>query len=262
MTEYSDHFNSRTVIEQHRKLELDDYNHAVADVDVGRMRKHIPEAATDPVTGKKETVTERIARTLQWLLINDPNYARAHRAAITATNDAMDATARTISSIKAALEQNTTDVESILNRAASLPDGRKVFRDGKGGVVDQDGERVEQDIAEGIIWQGDEPTYDEYRAEVGRQSALKRTRDEVLGIEAELGGHQSELSDYENPVSKDRIETIIERSEELKERVRDIQREVSQASENKSDLEVEAMENDISISSKSQTVLPTFGSGT
>ena len=227
MSEYSDHFNSRTLNEQFRKLEIDDYNHAVAGVNVGRMRKHIPEAATDTVTGKKETVGDRVARTLQWLLLNDENYARAHKAAVTATNDAMDAAASAISNIKAALKQSTADIEDILNRAATLPDGRKVFRNGQGGVVDQDGNRIAQDIADGIIWRGDEPTYQEYRAEIDRADALRRANDEVLGIEAELGGFQGELSDNENPASEDRLDAITERSNGLRDRIHEIERRVA-----------------------------------
>ncbi|MEM9128236.1 MAG: hypothetical protein AAGA97_00720 [Pseudomonadota bacterium] len=227
MTEYSDHFNSRTLIEQHRKLEVDDYNHAIANVDVGRMRKHIPEAATDPITGKKETAAERVTRTLQWLLINDLNYALAHRAADTATNDAMDAAASALSDIKAALKQSTADIEDILNRAATLPDGRKVFRDGQGGVVDQDGNRIAQDIADGIIWRGDEPTYHEYRTEIDRADALRRANDEVLGIEAELGGFQGELSNEEHPATKERIGTITERSNSLRDRIAEIEASIS-----------------------------------
>lgn len=79
MTEYTDLFNTRALTEEFRKLERDDYNHAIAGVDVGRMRNHLPNAATDSITGKKETAAARLARTLQWLLLNDENYARAHR---------------------------------------------------------------------------------------------------------------------------------------------------------------------------------------
>ncbi|MEM9128907.1 MAG: hypothetical protein AAGA97_04215 [Pseudomonadota bacterium] len=233
MTEYSDHFNNRTVNEQFRKLEIDDYNHAVAGVNVGRMRKHIPKAATDTVTGKKETVADRVARTLQWLLMNDENYARAHKTAVVATNDAMDAAASALSNIKVALKQSAADVEDILNRAATLPDGRKVFRDGQGGVVDQDGNRIAQDIADGIIWRGDEPTYHEYRAEIDRADALRRAHDEVLGIEAELGGYQGELSDNQNPASQGRAEAIAEQSNALEERIGEIAAGIEQ---NRSDV--------------------------
>ena len=232
MSEYSDHFNSRTLIEQFRKLEIDDYKNAVASVDVGRMRKHIPEAATDPITGKKETVAERVARTLQWLLLNDENYARAHKAAVTATNDAMDAAASALSNIKAALKQSTADIEDILNHAATLPDGRKVFRDGQGGVVDQDGNRIAQDIADGIIWRGDEPTYHEYRAEIDLADALKHAHDEVLGIEAELGGYQGDLKNNDRPPPPDALDDIKDRADELRERVDEIQEQLELQADN------------------------------
>ena len=187
MGEYTDLFNTRALTEQFKKLEQDDYNHAVADVDVGRMRKHIPQADVDPATGQKKSASERIARTLQWLLIYDENYTRAHKAAVLAVNEAMDAAADALSDIKAALEQTTAEVEGILNRAATLPDGRKAFRDGKGGIVDESGKHISDEMADSIIWRGDEPTYDEYRAQLDRADALKRAQDEVLGIESELG---------------------------------------------------------------------------
>lgn len=137
MTVFTDLFNVRSLGDQMRKLDVDDLNHAIAGVDVGRMRKHIQQSETDPRTGRKTSAAERLSRTLQWLLLNDESYALAHRVAMTTTNDAMDAAAQALSDVKAALMQATADIEDILNRAATLPDGRKVFRDGNGKVVDK-----------------------------------------------------------------------------------------------------------------------------
>lgn len=227
MSEYSDYFNTRALNEQHRKLELDDLNHAIAGVDVGRMRKHIPGTAIDPVTGKKESVADRIARTLRWLLLNDENYARAHRAAVTATNDAMNAAAQALSDINTDLMQTTADIDDILNRAATLPDGRKVFRDVNGKVVDQDGNVIAQALADGIMWRGDEPKYDEYRAATDHLDDLKRARDELLGIETELGGYQDELNDDENPVSPVMLDDITKRSDDLRDRINEIEQSLA-----------------------------------
>lgn len=232
MGEYSDFFNTRALAQQFRKLEQDDYNHAIAGVDVGRMRKHIPQSATDPTTGRKETTAERLSRTLQWLLLNDERYARAHKAAVAAVNETMDAAATALSDIKAALKQATTDIEDMLARAASLPDGQKVFRDSEGGVVDENGMRVSNELSDSIIWHGDEPTYDEYREHLDRADDLRRAHDELLGIETELGGYQGELIDDENPPSTDRLDNIKNRADELRERVDLLQEGLESQAEN------------------------------
>lgn len=223
MTEYTDLFNARSLADQMRKLDIDDLNHAIAGVDVGRMRKHIQQSEIDPGTGRKTSASERLARTLQWLLLNDENYALAHKTAVTSVNDAMDAAAQALSDVRAALLQTTADIEDILNRAATLPNGRKVFRDENGNVVDQDGNAISSELAETIIWRGDEPTYEEYRAKMDSKDDLRLALNELLGIETELGGYQGELNDNDSPPTLDRLDDIKDRSDELRDRVDQIQ---------------------------------------
>lgn len=254
-------FNLTSEIARERAalLERDDLNHAIAGADVGRMRKHLSLSENGTNPERKGTDAERVARTLQWLLLNDVAYAHAHKAAVDATNDAMDATARALVDVNAALDRTSANIEDILNRAAKLPDGRKVFRHANGNVVDREGNAINSALADGILWRGDEPTYDEYHAATDRADDLVHARDELLGIEIELGGYQNEMNDDESPASVERLDTIKDRSDALRDRVTAIQSDldISPAANAK----VSSAENIPDVTVGGSPTIPTIGLG-
>lgn len=172
----------------------------------------------------------------------------------------MDATGQALLDVEAALKQATAGIESMFDRAATLPDGRKTFRDQYGNVVDRDGNVIAEELADGIVWQGDEPTYEEYLAQRARIEKLQDARNELLGIEAELGGHQNDLTNNDEPPSPDRLDDIKDRADELRNRVSAIQSEFVREVENKTNLDTTTPEQGVELSEKSQTTLPTFGS--
>ncbi len=208
---YSELFRVKAAAE-----DFDDQQHAIADRDVGRYRKHIQNRDVDPVTGeKRSSVSERIRRTLDWLLLNDPEFARIHNTAMTALAGAEDATQVALEKILLTITGEQVALKDMESRAARLEDGTLVFRNAKGEIVTADGNRVGDNLAAGIVWRGDEPTYEEYLAQLERVEDLRRDEAELRGIETELGDIRGALTDNEAPPSAEQVETLTDRIEEL-----------------------------------------------
>ena len=248
-------FQGEAAVGARRQRDFDDLNHAVAGRDVGRQRKHIQDGDVDPVTGKKRrTASERAYATLQWLLLNDAEYARLHQAAMDSLRDAEDKARKLLERIEDQLAIARSDLADILDRAAALPDGTKVFRDGNGVVRDKDGARIGDDLAASIEWRGGEPSYEDYQSAADRVRDLDNAANEARGIETELGGYRGELTSENSPASKERIETITER-------IADIDSDMANKMADLDQLDVAPAETPLTISQDSLSSVPVIPIG-
>lgn len=222
---YTDSFNLHA--DRSRKQaaaqELDDLNHAIAGVDVGRQRKHIHDDRMESGTNGKGNAAERLRRTLEWLLLNDQNYAHLYNTAISTLRDTLQAAGDTLEQVLTKLEDVREQIAHAKDNAATLPNGTRVFRDEDGVVRDENGQAVADDLAATIVWRGDEPSYEAYHALIEQETKLQAAENELRGIETELGGYQDELTDNEEPLSPDRLEDITDRSNALRDRVQEIE---------------------------------------
>lgn len=120
-----------------------------------------------------------------------------------------------------ALEQEQAALDDMLSRAARLPDGTKVFRDGEGNVKTLDGTTVDDASAASIEWRGDEPSYEDVSAQKRRVDELQDAANNLRGIEAELGGIRDELTDNEEPPTSERVGELQGRIERLHKQAED-----------------------------------------
>ena len=220
---YEELFRARAAAE-----DIDDYNNAISGADVGRILKHGASHDIDPITGKKrDGAKDAVQRTLDWLLQNDAAYARSWQQTSQLLTDVANEADLLLSKLLHEHDALADQIDSAVDRAAALPDGRKVFRDKDGNVVDADGNQIEDDLAASIIWRGDELTFEEY---LGLKDRLSRLDDAILetqGIETELGGMSNDLSDQDAPPTPDELDDFKDHANGLRDRIQAIGQSVA-----------------------------------
>lgn len=130
---------------------------------------------------------------LDMLLASDPEYAALYRDFGDLLSDAESRT-------EAALAKAESALADTMDKAARLPDGRTVFMDENGNVVTEDGEIIDPEIAAGIEWPNDAPSYEEYRTRKDEVDALRRYQVDVLGTA------RGRYEDPDNPMTRDEFE--------------------------------------------------------
>lgn len=85
-----------------------------------------------------------------------------------------------------------------MDRAASLPDGTKVFKNAQGEVVTLDGEKVDPVLADTIIWKGNEPLHEEAAQSDDLLSRLEGHKARIDGITVDIADGQNTLEDTKN----------------------------------------------------------------
>ncbi len=254
MDNFLDSFNehAESLREERKRDDFDNLQHSLSGVETGQQARHgLNKDTSGSVFGdKRKTITEQTRETLEWLLLNNPVYAGAHEAAMISLRSAETTVTNALDRLLSNLEKEQSIFEEMLERAASLPDGRKVFRDIQGQVKTLDGEIIDKDLAATIQWRGDEPSYEDIIQQKTHVDDLQEGINEVRGIETELGGIRGELTNNEKP-------STLERTDELKERIGELQSKATEtvikATKDKIDADVSAsIQNDDSVA----TVIP------
>jgi hypothetical protein len=197
-----------------REEDRRDHERELAGIDIGReARFHGTEFVEERRHGRsgashsQRSAQQQYASRLQMLLATNPGYAKLYNDTMSELGDAEAATDRAIAKAQKALEDAQRQVEHTLSRAAKLPDGTRVFRDARGNVWNERGQRVSEADAAGVEWRGDEPAYEQFL--VQSESVKDRlTRLEALqGYRVDtLGGIRDRMDDPENPPSAKEVE--------------------------------------------------------
>ena len=169
---------------------------------------------------------ENLSR-LQMLLASNPAYARAYTQTVDAMRNAENAAAEALAKLEAAHAKAERELQDMLDHAARLPDGRRVFRDERGQVRDEHGGRVSELDAAAIQWRGDEPTWENYEGQRAYTSQLSRGIDEMRGAQVDLGDIRGEMTDKEHPPSETRMGELRERAERYQKRTEEVLAEAS-----------------------------------
>lgn len=251
---FLDSFNehAESLREERKRDDFDNLQHSLSGVETGQQVRHgLNKDTSGSIFGnKRKSISDQIRETLDWLLLNNPAYLQAHEAAMTSLRSAETTVTNALDRLLSNLKKEQTIFNGMLERAATLPDGQKVFRDAEGQVKTLDGEIIDNDLAGTIQWRGDEPSYEEITQQKTHVDDLKEGINEVRGIETELGGIRGELTNNEKPPT-------LERTDELKERIGELQSKATEtvikATKDKIDADVSAsIQNDDSVG----TVIP------
>lgn len=194
----------------------DDLQNEIAGRDVGRIGRFLPEDARSAgLSGKSKQERAEALTRLQMALLSNPAYAALFRETEQALNDAQTRLDTVLERVRRAIKESEDALDDKRNHAARLEDGTRVYRDKDGSVRTEDGEIVAQALAAGVIWKGDEQTYESMQKERDRTDKLKAIEQDAINGQAQIGAMQDDLHDEDNPKTEDELNTIKEDAEAI-----------------------------------------------
>ncbi len=208
--------------ETRRLTDFMDFQNEMGGIVTTRAPRFLNEEAREDRDPRKKTKAQaqyvaQLTR-LQMLLQGNPAYAALYTKTFDALRDAEQAAERALVKLQTALTKTRADMQEMLDRAAKLPNGTRVFKDGGGNVWTEHGQRVRDTDAAAIHWRGDEPGYEPFVAKKERADALTQGLDTIRGKQVDvLGKTREELTDENNPPSPKRLEQMGRELEELQQ---------------------------------------------
>lgn len=193
--------------EMDRAQALDDLNAERSGLPTGRMTRFLHDTARDGLAGNKRG-KDGAGDALDMALIARQSYEALLNDTWDALRDAESAAERALQQAQDDLAASTAALQTTLDRAATLPNGTRVFPDRHDQVWTEHGERVDPLIASGIEWQGHEPTRETFiiRSEAAAHDQERITA--LRGHQVTLGEYRTRLSDEDNPPTRDEVEHI------------------------------------------------------
>ncbi|MEO1459662.1 MAG: hypothetical protein AAFV49_19135 [Pseudomonadota bacterium] len=205
-----------------RQRDHDDLQNEMAGRSTGRQRRFLPADGADGSFDGKRSNGRGALTALDILLLTDPVYAALYRQVGDVLATAERETDEAIDAAETALDVARTELQDALDKAARLPNGRRVFRDADGQVWTEDGELLDADTAAGIQWRGDEPSREDYIAHKQAvdewEAYLDRLRDYQTTV---LGSERDRLNDPNDPPSEAELRAILDRIKKERPALRD-----------------------------------------
>lgn len=183
--------------------DLIDLGNESAGRETGRARRFSIESPDALNAKEREKEKEKSFNELMRLL-QDPEYAKLYNDTLAVADRASDA-------VRIALEKNGLEsaeaqqqLQEIEDSAATLPDGRKVFRSEDGRLLAEDGTDVSDQSASVTGLSDRMPSWEEYARAKERADALAREREEIERYRRDvLDPARARLNDPDNPYDKD-----------------------------------------------------------
>jgi hypothetical protein len=179
--------------------------------------------ARDDLAERDRKDREAHTRTLTWMLANDRAYRQSHERALTSFTNAGNAIDRAIMAGEKALDKTRQQIDDFLRSTARLSDGRYVmidqdgiYRDEAGGeisaedVAEVDGERIK--------------AYQPYEVLDGHKAQFERDLAELRGWSVEVGDMHNKAVDEKEPASREELESMAGRVDDLAKRAEEKQR--------------------------------------
>lgn len=208
---YSDEFNAITIgqLIADRAQDLDDLNIERQGLSVGRTPRFLGDNALHAVASGKRG-KDGADSALELALLSTTSFNQLYDHAWDRLRHAEAATERALEHAEQALADNVGALDTTLDRAATLTDGTRAFRDDDGQVWNEHGEQVDPTLAATIEWQGPEPSYDTFLI---RRDAVADAHERIAvirGYQVTLGEHRETIQDKDT-VTRDQLEDVIER---------------------------------------------------
>jgi len=192
--------------ERRRQQDRDDYNNEMADRDVGRIRRFLPESARGEDTRKRREKEQRQLSALAMLLQNDPEYAALYEDTFDKLRAAEAATETALARARDGLAAANGMLDETLDRASQLPDGTRAFRDADGNVFSEDGQPITGEALDQVRWRDGAPSYEDYLARKKAVTGAQAAYDEILRYQVDVLGHaRGRLTDEDNPPTKEEL---------------------------------------------------------
>ncbi|MBY0226132.1 MAG: hypothetical protein K2Q28_10040 [Hyphomicrobium sp.] len=156
------------------------------------------------------------ARTLTWLLANDRAYRQSHERAVASFTNAGNAIDRAIMAGEKALDKTRQQIDDYLRSTARLSDGRYVMIDQNGIYRDEAGGEISaEDVAE--VDGKPIKAFKPYEVLDGRKTVVARDLAELRGWSVEVGDMHNRAADEESPASRQELDDMTERADDLEQ---------------------------------------------
>lgn len=210
---FTDEFNlvAKAMQEKQRLNTLDDYNHELSGVDVGRQQRFFNKENTVTQEEKRRKASDRIQQltALQALLNSDPEYAKLYNDVTKLLSEAEIKADNVLEICREKLEHAERMNQENLDNATRLSGGRRVFQGEDGAAYDENDQLIDPDIAEGIVWKKFSPSRDKFKTDKEflneSQSAYDKAYHERYSI---LGEIRDKIENEDNPLQKDELNKI------------------------------------------------------
>lgn len=192
-----------------RDLAMDDWHREMGGVQASRISKHLSEDSRETATStKRGGRSGEVLSALDLALMADPAYAELYNNTFDRLRDAEAATDRALMKAEEALADARAALDTTLDRAATLEDGTRVFKDADGQVWTEHGQMVDADSAAGIEWTGIEPAHETFLIRQQTFNDAQNDVSDLRGYQVRLGGYREQMMDNGHPVTEDDLKTI------------------------------------------------------
>ncbi len=202
-----------------RQLNADDLQHELGGQDTGRIKRHLPNEPSVTMQQEKERKKQTQAMlTLAMILATDPEYAALYRDTMDMITRAEIATENALQLAEQRLATAQQDLSDMLENANRLPppDGRAIFKDERGDVWTADGEKVDDPVLlAGVVWKDGAASREDHLAKTQTIATEHHNIGELRQYQIDvLGDAREQMTDENNPASRDKIDVIRERMTE------------------------------------------------
>ena len=186
-----------------RRQDADDLQDEIASRDTGRVKRFLTAEGGNAEANEKRRARRAFRDALEALLATDPEY-RALYEELGETLSHAEANADAV-------------IAEMRDRAARLPDGRRVFRRADGSVVDEAGETFPVEFADGIQWPQGAPSAEAYFGALQRRDQMNALLTDWLDYRTDtLGGIRDRYEDRDDPMKKDGLKGALDDIESRK----------------------------------------------
>lgn len=192
-----------------QRREFDDLQNEIAGRETGRRARFLRDGPGSEAAKKKERDAQHRELTRLAQLLNDPIYRTKYDSVRQLLSDAEQATEAAIEQLETQIDAARSELDDMMDNAARLPDGTRVFRDADGVVRREDGSVVEDHLVETILWTGNEPSFEDIQDAKNRLDDLQAALDAANGYQNDvLGTARDRITDPDNLPSLDDLDDI------------------------------------------------------
>ena len=202
--------SEKSDIADRRQRDFDDLQNEATGRDVGRISRFLAEGDARSAEAKRRTAEREQTRRSLALLLEDPIYRARYETTWDALRQAEMASDRALDHLTEQITHATSALQQMEDGAARLPDGTMVFRDETGMVRRADGTAIGETLTATILWDGHEPSYEDYVAARERLASLEDAQRSVERYQTDVvGAARERLDDEENPPSLEELDAIL-----------------------------------------------------
>lgn len=199
------------------RQDADDLQNEIAGRSTGRQTRFLTAEGGEAETQEKRRARRAFRDALEAILASDPEYRALYEKlgeTLGQAEASADAVIAKLQDDLAALDSKILDMK---DRAARLPDGRRVFRRADGSVVDEAGETFPVEFADGIQWPQGAPSAEAYFGALQRRDQMNALLTDWLDYRTDtLGGIRDRYEDRDDPMKKDGLKGALDDIESRK----------------------------------------------